>query len=164
MESQDLLFPPPPSHQDGIQVSVVIPVFNEAAILAELCNRLQAVFEKNPGVKWQAIIVNDGSHDETATELAGLSQQYTWLSCLHLSRNFGHQIAITAGLDYADGDAVVIMDGDLQDPPEVIPQLLSKWQEGYDVVFATRRTRVLSAFAEDDAFSNPDRYGGLQAH
>lgn len=140
VDSQHLSFPAPSSGDRFPVISVVVPVFNEAASLPELCARLDAVFDTDR--VWRVIVVNDGSDDGTGNRLAELGQRYAWLSVIHLSRNFGHQVAITAGLDHAEGEAVIIMDGDLQDPPEIIPQLLAKWQEGYDVVFATRRTRA----------------------
>jgi glycosyltransferase involved in cell wall biosynthesis len=120
--------------------SIIAPVFNEEATLPEFYRRTLAVAEALDGT-FELILVNDGSVDGSqavAKELAGRDSRVKVIS---FSRNFGHQIAITAGLDYAEGDAVVIIDSDLQDPPEVIPELVAKWREGYDVVYATRSER-----------------------
>jgi polyisoprenyl-phosphate glycosyltransferase len=125
--------------------SVVIPIFNETETLPELWSRLSAVLDELDGDA-EVVFVDDGSFDGTAEALRELALADTRIQVLRLSRNFGHQIAISAGLDYADGDAVVIMDGDLQDPPEVIPQLVEKWQAGYDLVYAVRRERSVEPF------------------
>ena len=122
-------------------VSVVIPIFNEAALLPELTRRLGEVLSAHANWQWQVIYVNDGSRDGSEGILSRLAAETPWLTVLHLSRNFGHQTAISAGTDYASGDAVIVMDGDLQDPPELLPEMLAKWQEGYDVVYATRKER-----------------------
>ena len=123
-------------------LSVVVPLYNEEANVAELLRRLVAILRDVPGIgQYEIIAVDDGSRDGTLAalhaEMAGLPQ----LVVLSLSRNFGHQIAATAGLDEARGDAVILMDGDLQDPPELIAEFVAKWREGYDVVYATRRER-----------------------
>jgi glycosyltransferase involved in cell wall biosynthesis len=123
-------------------LSAVIPLYNEEANVAELLRRVQGVLEQLPGIDdFEIICVNDGSRDGTLTALRALLARYPKLVVLSLSRNFGHQLAATAGLDIARGDAVVLMDGDLQDPPELIAQFVEKWTEGYDVVYAVRRTR-----------------------
>ena len=117
-------------------LSVVVPVFNEEATLPELHRRLTAVL--GPLGPHEIVYVDDGSRDrswELLRELGGAR-------LVRLSRNFGHQAAISAGLDAARGDAVVVMDGDLQDPPELITQLVARWREGYDVVYAVRRERA----------------------
>ena len=122
------------------QLSVVIPIFNEAEVIAELARRLHEVLE-SIGHDFEVIFVDDGSTDSSPDLLRELHEKDPRWKVLKLSRNFGHQIAITAGLDAASGAAVVIMDGDLQDPPEVIPNLVGKWKEGFDVVHAVRKTR-----------------------
>ncbi|HEY0798798.1 MAG TPA: glycosyltransferase family 2 protein, partial [Candidatus Baltobacteraceae bacterium] len=123
-------------------LSAVIPLFNEEANVAELLRRVQGVLENIPGIDdFEIVCVNDGSRDGTLAALRGLMAQYPKLVVVSLSRNFGHQLAATAGLDVARGDAVVLMDGDLQDPPELIVQFVEKWQQGYDVVYAVRRSR-----------------------
>jgi dolichol-phosphate mannosyltransferase len=123
------------------QISLVVPLYNEAAVLEELTRRIAGMIEAHAGYQWQVVYVNDGSTDASEPLLAQLAARHGWLSVLHLSRNFGHQVAISAGLDHAAGDAVILMDGDLQDPPELIGELLSQWEAGYDVVYATRRRR-----------------------
>ncbi len=122
-------------------VSIVIPILNEADILPELVRRLAQTLEGSAHYRWEVILVNDGSSDDSEKLMTMLVQQHSWLTAVHLSRNFGHQTAISAGMDLAHGDAVIVMDGDLQDPPEVIPKLLAKWEEGYAVVYATRQHR-----------------------
>ncbi len=121
-------------------LSIVVPIHNEQECLGELEERLSTVLDSidEPA---EVILVDDGSTDQTPVLMALLSERDPRYKVLLLSRNFGHQVAITAGLDRAAGDAIVIMDGDLQDPPEVIPELVERWREGYDVVFAVRRRR-----------------------
>ncbi|MBK8190211.1 MAG: glycosyltransferase family 2 protein [Vampirovibrionales bacterium] len=119
----------------------MIPLYNERDTLPELTRRLDRVIAKTPQYAWQVLLVNDGSADGSDLLLGRLATRYPWLTALHLSRNFGHQIAISAGIDHARGDAVIVMDGDLQDPPELLPQMLAQWEDGYDVVYATRRRR-----------------------
>jgi len=122
------------------RISLVIPVYNEEACLRTLLDRLYAL--KSPaGDEYEYVFVDDGSRDQSLTILKEAASRNPAVKVLSLSRNFGHQVAITAGLDYASGDAVVIIDADLQDPPELIPQLAAKWQEGYDVVYARRMVR-----------------------
>ena len=122
------------------KLSIVIPIFNEEALLHELRSRLMQVLEAACS-DHEIIFVNDGSSDGTLEILRGFARNETRVCVVSLSRNFGHQRAITAGLSLADGDAVVIMDGDLEDPPEMIPELLAKWKEGSKVVVALRRSR-----------------------
>jgi dolichol-phosphate mannosyltransferase len=121
-------------------LSLIIPVYNEEEIIAELDRRLK-VFLREIDETWEVVFVDDGSQDRTSemlNELAALESRYKVIS---FSRNFGHQLAITAGMDRAEGDAVVIMDADLQDPPEVVTQMIEKWREGYDVVYGQRSVR-----------------------
>ncbi len=120
--------------------SVVVPVYNEEAILPELYRRLTDVME-GLGEPYEILFVNDGSRDHSLQIMHALHRQDPRVKVISFSRNFGHQMAITAGLDYARGDAVVIIDADLQDPPEVIPDLVAKWKEGYEVVYAVRTER-----------------------
>ena len=120
-------------------LSVVVPVYNESETVDELCRRLAAVLA--PLGPYEVVLVDDGSTDGTWDALCALATQDERLRLLRLSRNFGHQIALTAGLDAARGDAVVLIDGDLQDPPEVIPDLVECWQMGFDVVYAVRGRR-----------------------
>lgn len=121
--------------------SIVVPVFNEAETLPELYRRMCAVMGGLDGT-CELILVNDGSHDATPQLLRALQTADARVRVLEFSRNFGHQMAITAGLDYAGGSAVVVIDADLQDPPEAIPQLVAEWQRGAQVVFAVRAKRL----------------------
>ncbi|HEV3164165.1 MAG TPA: glycosyltransferase family 2 protein [Isosphaeraceae bacterium] len=121
-------------------LSVVIPLFNEQESLAELFERTLHTLEAGL-LSFELVFVNDGSTDATPGLLDALAESDARVSVLHLSRNFGHQAAISAGLDHARGGAVIVMDGDLQDPPELIPQLVELWQDGHDVVYAVRRNR-----------------------
>ena len=121
-------------------LSVVVPVYNEGGGLMELHRRLGGVLD-SLCLPSEVIYVNDGSSDHSLDVLGELRNRDDRVAIINLSRNFGKEIALTAGLDHAAGEAVVVIDADLQDPPEVIPQLIEKWLEGYDVVCATRRER-----------------------
>ncbi|MBS1251346.1 MAG: putative glycosyltransferase [Anaerolineales bacterium] len=121
-------------------VSIVAPVYNEETILPELYRRLTAVVD-GAGESYELILVNDGSQDRSLDVMRDLRAQDPRVKVINFSRNFGHQVAITAGTDYARGDAVVIIDADLQDPPEVILDMVKRWREGYDVVYAVRAER-----------------------
>ena len=123
------------------KVTVVVPFLNEKECLPELVARVGRVFEGREE-KWELLLVDDGSTDGSAEWAVGKAREDGKVRVVRLSRNFGHQFAITAGLDRADGDAVVVMDADLQDPPEVIPELLEAWGKGADVVYAVRRSRA----------------------
>ena len=125
--------------EDRPVISVVIPAFNEAEGLIEFHQRLAAAME--PLGAWEAIYVNDGSDDMTREIIALLRQEDTRIALISLSRNFGKEIATTAGLDHARGEAVIVIDADLQDPPEVIPELVAAWRQGFDMVCARRRAR-----------------------
>jgi len=120
-------------------LSVIIPCYNEQEVLPELNRRLASALAKVGD--YEIIFINDGSKDSTLQLLKEYSFQDSRIKVINFSRNFGHQIAITAGIDFASGDAVVVMDADLQDPPEFIPELVKKWHEGYDVVYAVREKR-----------------------
>lgn len=121
-------------------ISVVAPVYNEEPIIDELYRRLSAVLDST-GEPWELVMVNDGSYDGSAEKMCALVERDPRVRVVNFARNFGHQNAVTAGLDHARGDAVVVIDADLQDPPEVILQLLEKWREGYQVVYAVRSER-----------------------
>jgi dolichol-phosphate mannosyltransferase len=125
--------------------SIVAPVFNEEETLPVFHQRLSAVMDQLDGPS-EMVLVFDGSRDKSPEVGRRLAAQDPRLKLVHFSRNFGHQIAITAGIDYAEGDAVVIIDSDLQDPPEVILDLIAKWKEGYQVVYAQRRKRAGETF------------------
>jgi len=126
--------------RSNVVYSVVIPVYNEEAVIQETCCRLTKVME-TVDAPYELLFVNDGSRDRTGEIITALAEADERIKLLDFSRNFGHQIAITAGMDYARGDAIVIIDADLQDPPELIPQMIAKWREGYEVVYAKRSQR-----------------------
>jgi polyisoprenyl-phosphate glycosyltransferase len=123
-----------------VLLSVIVPVYNEEEVLSVFHNRLSDVL-KSMSVNAEIIYVNDGSTDKTILLLNTLRENDPRITLLELSRNFGKEIALTAGLDYARGDAIAVIDADLQDPPELIPELFKHWKEGYDVVYARRLAR-----------------------
>lgn len=125
----------------GFRLSVAIPIHNEESVLPELLQRLRGVLDSVAGGPHEIVFVDDGSTDRTFEMLAEAAEEDERIVVLSLSRNFGHQAAITAGLDHVTGDAAIVMDGDLQDVPEVIPKFVEKFQQGYDVVYAQRVRR-----------------------
>ena len=125
----------------GFRLSVAIPVHNEESVLPELLQRLKSTLDKLPGGPHEMVFVDDGSTDRTFEMLAAAAQQDPRVLTLSLSRNFGHQVAITAALDHVTGDATVVMDGDLQDVPEEIPRFVERYGQGFDVVYAKRVRR-----------------------
>jgi dolichol-phosphate mannosyltransferase len=122
------------------RVSVVIPVFNEAAVLPELRQRLCAALGGSDA-GFEVVLVDDGSGDASPGMIDRMHEEDPRFKCVHFSRNFGHQAAVTAGLAFATGDVACVMDADLQDPPELLASLLSEWEKGSDVVYAIRRER-----------------------
>lgn len=120
--------------------SIVVPVYNEEGCLEELYRRVTVVMDST-GEPWELVFVDDGSRDRSTEIIKHLAEQDRRVRPIIFARNFGHQIAVTAGLDYSRGQAVVIIDADLQDPPEVILDLINKWREGYEVVYAVRTER-----------------------
>lgn len=120
--------------------SFVIPLYNEESTFAELVRRVGAQMEALDGAV-EVILVDDGSQDRTPQLMQAQARQDPRFKIVQLARNFGHQVAITAGMDLASGDAVIIMDADLQDPPEVVGELITRWREGYEVVYAVRERR-----------------------
>ena len=122
------------------KISVIVPCFNEEAVLPKLFERMSAV-ASSWGTDYEIICVDDGSRDRTWELLKTQNQKDSRWRCLSFARNFGHQTAVSAGLYHATGDAVIIIDADLQDPPEEITRMLAKWREGHDVVFAVRKKR-----------------------
>ena len=124
---------------DPLPISVVVPAYNEEAGIAEFHRRLSDVM--NAIGVWEVVYVNDGSTDRTCPVIEAIRRADPHVALVNLSRNFGKEIATTAGLDHARGEAVVVIDSDLQDPPEIIPELLAGWREGYDMVYAQRRIR-----------------------
>lgn len=123
-----------------ITYSIIAPIYNEIENLPELQRRVKEVMD-SAGEPWELILVDDGSTDGSTDKIRELAKQDKAIRPVIFARNFGHQVAITAGWDYARGDAVVIIDADLQDPPEVILELAKKWKEGYEVVYAVRNER-----------------------
>jgi dolichol-phosphate mannosyltransferase len=123
-----------------ITYSIVAPIYNEIDNLPELYRRVKEVMDSS-GEPWELILVDDGSTDGSTEEIRKLAQKDKLVRPVIFARNFGHQVAITAGWDYAHGNAIVIIDADLQDPPEVILELAKKWKEGYEVVYAVRGER-----------------------
>jgi dolichol-phosphate mannosyltransferase len=126
---------------DAPEISIVVPCFNEESVLAETHRRLTSTMME-AGRTFELVYVDDGSRDRTPAMLAELQRSDPRVRVVVLSRNFGHQIAITAGLNYSRGQAVVLIDADLQDPPEVILEMIARWREGYEVVYGTRTRRV----------------------
>jgi glycosyltransferase involved in cell wall biosynthesis len=127
------------------QISVVIPVYNERENLSALTAGIHAVIDGSVGGSFEVLFVDDGSRDGSSEMLDEISRRDRRYKVIHLSRNFGHQSALQAGLDAATGNAVVLMDADLQDPPELLSQFIDRWREGYEVVYAIRRKRKESA-------------------
>lgn len=129
-----------------MELSILVPVFNEednvSLMFERIRNTVNGMLDEFPEVAdYEVIFINDGSSDQSIRIIKQLSREYRQVCYINFSRNFGHQIAVSAGLDYATGNAVVIIDGDLQDPPELIHKLYAKWKEGYEVVYAQRTDR-----------------------
>lgn len=123
------------------KISVVIPMFNEQEVIEKCFERIIAVMESMEEYDYEVVVTDDGSRDDTyqiASKIAGSNEK---IKVISFSRNFGHQAAVTAGLHVATGDAVLIIDADLQDPPELIPDMVKLWEDGYDVVYGKRKTR-----------------------
>nr|WP_213650801.1 glycosyltransferase family 2 protein [Paenibacillus sp. J23TS9] len=127
-------------HLSAVRYSVVIPVYNEEEVIQETYWRLKNVMDST-GESYELLFVNDGSRDRTAELILGIGEKDPSVTLIQFSRNFGHQVAITAGMDYAKGEAVIVIDADLQDPPELMLEMIAKWKEGYDVVYAKRSER-----------------------
>jgi polyisoprenyl-phosphate glycosyltransferase len=126
---------------DALKYSIVVPVYNEEESIPELAGRLCEVMDQLDGPA-EAVLVDDGSKDSSYRLMLDARDMDPRFKVIQLSRNFGHQLAITAGMDFASGQAVVVMDADLQDPPHVILELAAKWQQGYEVVYAVRQRRA----------------------
>lgn len=123
-------------------ITILIPAYNEQEVVAPLMERLDSLARTNDDYDWEFLFINDGSRDETYPILKDFARIDRRISLINLSRNFGKETAMLAGFDYARGDAVVVIDADLQDPPELIPRMINYWQKGYDDVFARRRNRA----------------------
>lgn len=122
------------------KITILLPAYNEEDSLEDLKRGMQQVANDNPDYEWEFLLINDGSTDGTLSTIRQLHQQDSRFQYIDLSRNYGKEIAIMAGLDYADGDAVIMMDADGQHPVSVIPEMIKYWEEGYDDVFAQRQT------------------------
>ncbi|WP_395373152.1 glycosyltransferase family 2 protein [Marinicella sp. W31] len=129
------------------RIDIIVPVFNEQEVLVLFYQRLKQVMEDSE-VDWSLLFVNDGSTDQTQESIENLHTADGRVGYISLSRNFGKEYALTAGIDHAKGDALVVIDVDLQDPPELIPDMIAHWQSGYDVVYATRKERHGESFAK----------------
>ena len=123
-----------------MKYSVVVPLYNEEEVIRESFKRLKAVMDKTCE-EYELIFINDGSRDKTEEIATSLAAEHKCIRLINFSRNFGHQVAITAGMDAASGEAVIVIDADLQDPPEVMLKMIEKWKEGYDVVYGQRIKR-----------------------
>ncbi|MBI3783869.1 MAG: glycosyltransferase family 2 protein [Deltaproteobacteria bacterium] len=135
-----------PGHSGGRPtISLVVPVFNEEETVPAFYKRASDALTST-GEPYEIIFVDDGSRDGTLEHLRRLAESDSKVRVLSFSRNFGHQTAVTAGMNYASGEAVAVIDGDLQDPPEIVPQLMQRWRDGYHVVYAIRRTRKENVF------------------
>jgi len=130
----------PPSATDRPTYSIVAPIYNESGNIPELYKQVRAVMDST-GEPWELITINDGSRDNSLELLEALNATDPRLKVINFARNFGHQVAVTAGMDYTSGEAVIVIDADLQDPPAVILELIAKWKEGFQVVYAVRTER-----------------------
>ena len=128
------------SYYPSVELSIIVPLYNEEANIDYLLERLISTLDKLK-ITYEIVCINDGSKDNTLKLLIAYHQRNSVIKVINLSRNFGKEIALTAGIDYANGAAVIPIDADLQDPPELIEQLVAKWREGYDVVYGTRKSR-----------------------
>jgi len=136
--------------EDKSLISVVIPVYNEEENLFVLIQNLLSMLKEIQN--YEILFINDGSSDNSRPILENFCEENKNIKLINLSRNFGHQKALTAGLEFAQGDAVILMDADLQDPPELIPEFIKKWREGYDVVYAVRNRRQENIFKKSAYF------------
>lgn len=142
------------------KISIIVPAYNEQETLELLYERLMPIIDKMENYQFEVLFVNDGSKDKTLEIIKKLREKDERISYVDFSRNFGKEIAMIAGLDYAVGDAVIFMDADLQDPPELIPELVKHWEEGYDDVYARRRSRQGETFFKK--FTSKAYYSILQ--
>ncbi len=128
------------------KVSIIIPAYNEEEALIPLYDRLKRLMENSPNYEFEILFINDGSKDNTLTIIKQLREKDSRICYGDLSRNFGQETAMIAGIDYVTGDCAIFMDADLQDPPELVPELLKYWEEGYDDVYARRTSRKGETF------------------
>jgi dolichol-phosphate mannosyltransferase len=144
-------------------ISIVIPLYNEQETIPELHRRLTDAM-KNVNDTYEIIFVNDNSKDNSFEEMKKFSLQDSHLKVIDLARNFGHQVAISAGIDSAKGDAVILMDGDLQDPPELLPEMIAKWKSGFEVVYTMKKSRkenALKRFAFHSFYELMQRFSSI---
>ncbi|MBS4027060.1 MAG: glycosyltransferase family 2 protein [Ignavibacteriales bacterium] len=144
-------------------ISIVIPLYNEQETIPELHRRLTDAMKK-VGDDYEIIFVNDNSKDNSFEVMKKFSQQDSHLKVIDLARNFGHQVAISAGIDSANGDAVILMDGDLQDPPELLPEMIAKWKSGFEVVYTMKKSRkenALKRFAFHSFYELMQRFSSI---
>jgi glycosyltransferase involved in cell wall biosynthesis len=141
-------------------ITIIIPAYNEEKSLPALFDRLESMVDNNRGYDFEFLFINDGSKDNTLSILQQAVEENSRISYINFSRNFGKEIAVAAGIDHADGDAVVIMDADGQEPPELIPEMIKWWEEGYDDVYARRDKRRGSFFKK---FTSKLYYRTLQS-
>ncbi|MCW2277294.1 glycosyltransferase family 2 protein [Heliophilum fasciatum] len=123
------------------KISIIVPMYNESQMVSIFFEQINHILNQLKNYETEIIAVNDGSHDTTYELLLSMKLKYSNIGVVNLSRNFGHEAAVSAGLHYATGDAIIVMDADLQDPPEIILQMVEKWEQGYDVVNAKRSSR-----------------------
>ena len=142
-------------------VTILVPAYNEEEVLHMLYERLRALMDDTTAYDFEVLLVNDGSKDKTLQIMQEVREKDKRINYLNLSRNFGKETAMIAGLDYCKGDAVIIIDADLQDPPELIPEMLKYWEEGYDDVYAKRKSREGESFLKK--FTSKMYYKVLQA-
>ena len=142
-------------------VTILVPAYNEEEVLNMLYDRLSNIMNSMPDYNFEILFVNDGSKDKTLNIIQDLRNQDKRVCYLNLSRNYGKEIAMIAGLDYSKGDAVIIIDADLQDPPELIPQMISLWEQGFDDVYAKRKSRKGETFLKK--FTSKMYYKTLQS-
>ena len=121
------------------KITILLPAYNEEASFPLICDCMNKVIKDNPGYDWEFLLVNDGSTDNTLQQMIRLHREDPHFNYIDLSRNYGKEIAMMAGFDYAKGDALIIMDADMQHPIDVIPEMIHWWNEGYDDVYAERR-------------------------
>lgn len=143
------------------KISIIIPAYNEEESLPFLYERLERLMDSIKNYEFEILFINDGSKDNTLNLIKEYREKDSRISYVDFSRNFGKEIGMIAGLDYATGDAVIFMDADLQDPPELIPEMIKYWEEGYDDVYAQRRTRAGETFLKK--FTSKMYYKVLQA-
>ena len=121
------------------KITVIVPLFNEEEVLKECYNRISNICNSIENYEYELIFVNDGSKDKTLNILEQIASEDKNVKVISFSRNFGHQCAVTAGLRYVTGDAIVIIDSDMQDPPELIPEMLKLWEQGNEVIYGKRK-------------------------